>query len=171
MQVLPQGGEAVPINNALSVSLLVLSLCSFCLSARSVSLLVLSLCSFCLSARSVSLLALSHKRRSLCRSLSLSLSGLLSLVHRHSLYIVGPPWRQPGGKWMVALVNSHTAATSKRWHLWEIDLRFALNSTPGWLVEDLLHDVVERARFARNLIKSPISPPLICTGAGWNRAI
>jgi len=34
---------------------------------------------------------------------------------------------------MVSLVNSHTNVTSKRWHLWEIDLRFALNSTPGWL--------------------------------------
>ena len=40
---------------------------------------------------------------------------------------------------MVSLVNSHTNATSSRWHLWEIrwhlwevDLRFALNSTPGW---------------------------------------
>jgi len=33
---------------------------------------------------------------------------------------------------MVYLVNSHTNATSKRWHLREIDLRFALNSTPGW---------------------------------------
>ena len=43
-----------------------------------------------------------------------------------------PPWRQPRGKWMIYLVNSHTNATSKRWHLWEIDLRFALNSTPGW---------------------------------------
>ena len=32
---------------------------------------------------------------------------------------------------MLSLVNSHTNATSKRWHLWEIDLRFALNSTPG----------------------------------------
>ena len=30
---------------------------------------------------------------------------------------------------MVYLVNSHTNATSKRW---EIGLRFALNSTPGW---------------------------------------
>ena len=45
-----------------------------------------------------------------------------------SLY---PPWRQPRGKWMgFFLVNFHTNATSKR-HLWEIDLRFALNSTPG----------------------------------------
>jgi len=33
---------------------------------------------------------------------------------------------------MVSLVNFHTNATSNRWHLWEIDLRFALNSTPGW---------------------------------------
>ena len=35
---------------------------------------------------------------------------------------------------MVSLVNFHTNATSKkRWHLWENDLRFALNSTPGWI--------------------------------------
>ena len=34
---------------------------------------------------------------------------------------------------MVLLVNSNTNATSKKWHLWEIDLKFALNSTPGWL--------------------------------------
>jgi len=42
-----------------------------------------------------------------------------------------PPWRQPRGNWVVSSVNSHTNATSKRWHMWEIDLRFALNSTPG----------------------------------------
>ena len=34
---------------------------------------------------------------------------------------------------MVSLVNSHTNATSKRWHMWEIGLRFALSSTPGWV--------------------------------------
>ena len=33
---------------------------------------------------------------------------------------------------MVSLVNSHTNATSKKWHLWKNDLRFALNSTLGW---------------------------------------
>ena len=27
---------------------------------------------------------------------------------------IGPPWRQPRGKCMVSLVNSHTNATSKR---------------------------------------------------------
>ena len=32
------------------------------------------------------------------------------------------PWRQPRGKSMVYVVNSHTNATSKRWRLWEIDL-------------------------------------------------
>ena len=42
-----------------------------------------------------------------------------------------PPWRQLRGKWMVSLVNSHSETTSNRWHLWEIDLRFALRSTPG----------------------------------------
>ena len=39
---------------------------------------------------------------------------------------------------MVSLVTSHTNATSKRWHLWEIDLRFTLNSTPGRLHLDEL---------------------------------
>ena len=43
-----------------------------------------------------------------------------------------PPWRQPRSKRVVCLVNSHANATSKRWHLWEIDLKFALDSTPGW---------------------------------------
>jgi len=36
------------------------------------------------------------------------------------------------GKSMVSLVNSHTNATRIGWNLWEIDLRFALNSNPGW---------------------------------------
>ena len=36
---------------------------------------------------------------------------------------------------MVSLVNSHTNANPKRWHLWEIDLRLALNSTPGWYAD------------------------------------
>ena len=39
-----------------------------------------------------------------------------------------PPWIQPRGRWMVSVVNSHTNAISKRWHLWEIDLRFGLTS-------------------------------------------
>ena len=43
-----------------------------------------------------------------------------------------PPWRQPRGKTIVSLVNSHTNATSKRWHLWEIDLSFAPGLPPGW---------------------------------------
>ena len=38
------------------------------------------------------------------------------------------------GKSIVSLVNSHTNATRIGWHQWEIDLRFALNSTPGWSV-------------------------------------
>ena len=32
---------------------------------------------------------------------------------------------------MLFLVKSYTNATSKWWHLWEIDFRSALNSTPG----------------------------------------
>jgi len=47
------------------------------------------------------------------------------------------PWRQPGGRSMVCLVNFQENATSKRLHLWEIDSRFALNSTPGWLPVDV----------------------------------
>ena len=43
-----------------------------------------------------------------------------------------PPWRQPRGRWMVSLVNSHTNATRIGWHLWEIDLRFAPGLPPGW---------------------------------------
>ena len=39
---------------------------------------------------------------------------------------------------MIFLVNSHTNATRIGWHLWEIDLRFALNSTPGWVTVALL---------------------------------
>ena len=46
----------------------------------------------------------------------------------------GPPWR-PRGKCMVPLGDSHSNATLKSWHLWEINLRFALNSTPGWTVK------------------------------------
>ena len=42
-----------------------------------------------------------------------------------------PPWRQHRGKWVIYLVSSHTNANSKRCHLWENDLRFALNSTPS----------------------------------------
>ena len=33
---------------------------------------------------------------------------------------------------MTFLLNSHSNATSRRWHLWEIDLGFSLNSIPGW---------------------------------------
>ena len=43
------------------------------------------------------------------------------------------PWRQPRGKFMVSLVNSHTNATRIGWRLWEIDLRFAPGLPPGWL--------------------------------------
>ena len=43
-----------------------------------------------------------------------------------------PPWRQPRGKTIVSLVNSHSNATRIGWHLWEIDLRFAPGLPPGW---------------------------------------
>ena len=52
--------------------------------------------------------------------------------HLDTKWVQRPPWRQPRGKWMVYLVDSHTNATSERWHLWEIDSRFAPGLPPGW---------------------------------------
>ena len=73
-----------------------------------------------------------------CRGKSVNLRSLSGAGIKEFWFQKGgesiPPWRQPRGKWMVSLVNSHTNATSKRWHLWEIDFRFALNSTPVWVV-------------------------------------
>jgi len=43
-----------------------------------------------------------------------------------------PPWRQPRGKTIVSLVNSHTKASSMRQHLREIDSRFAPGLLAGW---------------------------------------
>ena len=45
-----------------------------------------------------------------------------------------PPWRQPMGKLMVSSVNSHTNSTRIGWHLWDIDLRFALGLPPWWCI-------------------------------------
>jgi len=36
-------------------------------------------------------------------------------------------------KWMVSLINSHANATSKRWHLWKIGLRFFSTPLQGGL--------------------------------------
>ena len=49
-----------------------------------------------------------------------------------------PLWRQPRGKLMVSLVNSHSNASIIGWHLWEIDLRFASGLPAGW------HGVISR---------------------------
>ena len=70
-----------------------------------------------------------------------------------------PPRRQPRGKWMVSLVNSHTNATRIGWHLWEIDLRFAPGLPPGW-PSDLLG--CERGEFARKQVVA-YSSPICCT--------
>jgi len=56
--------------------------------------------------------------------------GLPKLVSPNRLR---PPWRQPRGKQIVSLVNSHTNVTSRRWHLQEIDVRFAPGLHLGWL--------------------------------------
>ena len=42
-----------------------------------------------------------------------------------------PPLRQPRGKRMISLVNSHSNATSRKLHLREIDLKFANELSPG----------------------------------------
>ena len=55
------------------------------------------------------------------------------LLKYASLGVTAPPWRQPRDTLMVSSVNSHANTTSKRWHLCEINIRFALNSTTGWL--------------------------------------
>ena len=46
--------------------------------------------------------------------------------------IFSPPKRQPRGKLMVSLVNSHTNATRIGRHRWEIDLKFAPGLPLGW---------------------------------------
>jgi len=38
------------------------------------------------------------------------------------------------GKRVVSFADIHANATSKRWHLWEIDLRFAPGLPPGWVL-------------------------------------
>ena len=59
---------------------------------------------------------------------------------RCRIYSISRPGGNPGAsKWMVSLVNSHPNTTSKKWHLWEIDLRFALNSSSEWLSCCLTH--------------------------------
>ena len=45
------------------------------------------------------------------------------------------PWRQPRGKIVVSLVNSHTNATRMGWHLWVINLIFVPWSPPGWRLQ------------------------------------
>ena len=79
-------------------------------------------------------LSLATRARNLLSLASISRSPLslaLSLPACPILRDGTPPWRQHRGKWVIYLVSSHTNANSKRCHLWEIDLRFALNSTPG----------------------------------------
>jgi len=56
----------------------------------------------------------------------------LDLVKVCQPFFSAPPWRQPKGKTIVSLVNSHTNATRIGWHLWEIYLRFAPGLPPGW---------------------------------------
>ena len=64
---------------------------------------------------------------------TVALLSAVVVLHRSPHTKPPPPWRQPRGKWVVSLVNSHTNATRIGWHMWEIDRRFAPGLPPGWL--------------------------------------
>jgi len=89
---------------------------------------------------------------------------------------------------MVHPVNLHTNTTSERWHLWDVNLKFALNSTLGWFAPRThtrrnssdFSNSTERTRHLpetigsdtptspQSGIKSPGSVPLVCTQARQN---
>jgi len=73
---------------------------------------------------------------------------------QHGVCNATPPWMQPRGNSMVSLINSHTNATRSRWHLWEIDSRFAPGLPPGWIASSYL----EYLRKFGGSVKSPFSP-------------
>ena len=81
---------------------------------------------------------------SVCRARGLSEHSLGAQPLGTGLHILirfYPPSRQPRGKLMVSLVNSHANAIRTGWHLWEIDLRFALGLPPGWIPKCNLHSI------------------------------
>jgi len=49
------------------------------------------------------------------------------------------------------------------WHLWEIDLRFAINSTPGWLHDGMRRSGVAESEMMQDLTREP--------GAGSEAAV
>ena len=56
------------------------------------------------------------------------------------------------------LTNSHTNANSKRWHLWEIDLTFSLNSSLGRLPQQSaarVHRAPEASEGLRSQTRCP----------------
>ena len=63
---------------------------------------------------------------------------ILDVVTHGAAALQPPPWRQPRGKSMVSLVNSHTTATRIGWHLWEIDLRSLVTSRVALLERETL---------------------------------
>ena len=71
-----------------------------------------------------------------------------------------PPWRQPGGKSMVSLVNSRTNAPRIGWHLWEIDLRCAPGLPSGWRVFVRNFLTVDTNRKLISEINFRVPPPL-----------
>ena len=57
---------------------------------------------------------------------------------------------------MIYFVNSHTNATSKKWHLCEIHFRFPPNSTPGWYPNPE-PDTLDAQEFSNPDLKSRLS--------------
>ena len=75
---------------------------------------------------------------------------------------------QPRGKWMVSLVNSRTNATSKRWHLCEIDYICALNfdSRVVDLVVSVVVELGEEGFVGHDLLLVTYKEKLIRQGCG-----
>ena len=59
--------------------------------------------------------------------------GLAKLARQNRQRQRGSALEATQGQMDGVLVSSHANTTSKRWHLWEIDLGFPLNSAPGWM--------------------------------------
>ena len=61
---------------------------------------------------------------------------------------------------MVSSVNSHTNAPPWRWHLWEIDYRFAPGLPPGWFTNFSLFRRTIADRLAHKQASAPPSSSL-----------
>jgi len=82
---------------------------------------------------------------------------------KRQIYQTNRPEGNPGAKRLlktiVSLGNSHTNATIIGWHLWEIDLRFALNSTAGWQTKQQERRTSDSPCLTRRSCSGAFSPP------------